>query len=168
MLRAIESRGLDGLLDELTPELEAVDPSDFERQLENLLGRCRDRYAKVKIHCKAVEVYSAVKPLWRATKLPYHAAEGLKYQRHPVERSKLYVALGKFAEIHDNDAESFLKSRDAASHWYLKGYTELLPFRLPDTPPDLPKVEEKTCVTCHTPSNSPSFVFKSFWKKIKH
>ncbi|MEI8281522.1 MAG: cytochrome c family protein [Armatimonadota bacterium] len=32
----------------------------------------------------------------------------------------------------------------------------------------LPKVEEKTCVTCHTPSNSPSFVFKSFWKKIKH
>jgi len=32
----------------------------------------------------------------------------------------------------------------------------------------LPKVNEKQCVTCHTPSNSPTFVFKTYWKKIKH
>ena len=32
----------------------------------------------------------------------------------------------------------------------------------------LPKVVEEKCLTCHTPSNSPNFIFKSFWKKIKH
>ena len=32
----------------------------------------------------------------------------------------------------------------------------------------LPKVTESKCLTCHTPSNSPSFAFKSFWKKIQH
>ncbi len=32
----------------------------------------------------------------------------------------------------------------------------------------LPKVGEEKCLTCHTPSNSPNFIFKSFWKKIKH
>ena len=32
----------------------------------------------------------------------------------------------------------------------------------------LPKVGEEKCLTCHTPSNSPNFVFKTFWPKIKH
>jgi hypothetical protein len=32
----------------------------------------------------------------------------------------------------------------------------------------LPKVTEKQCLSCHTPSNSPTFVFKTYWKKIKH
>lgn len=32
----------------------------------------------------------------------------------------------------------------------------------------LPKVTEKQCLTCHTPSNSSGFVFQTYWKKIKH
>jgi Cytochrome c554 and c-prime len=32
----------------------------------------------------------------------------------------------------------------------------------------LGKVTEKQCLTCHTPSNSPTFKFQTYWKKIKH
>lgn len=32
----------------------------------------------------------------------------------------------------------------------------------------LPKVESNKCISCHTPSNSPTFDFASYWKKIKH
>ncbi len=32
----------------------------------------------------------------------------------------------------------------------------------------LPKVTDQNCITCHTPSNSPGFVFKTYWEKIKH
>lgn len=32
----------------------------------------------------------------------------------------------------------------------------------------LPKVQEQKCLTCHTASNSPSFNFQTYWKKIKH
>lgn len=32
----------------------------------------------------------------------------------------------------------------------------------------LPKVTEQNCLSCHTPSNSSSFVFKTYWDKIKH
>jgi hypothetical protein len=32
----------------------------------------------------------------------------------------------------------------------------------------LPRVAEQKCLTCHTPSNSPNFIFESYWKKIKH
>ena len=32
----------------------------------------------------------------------------------------------------------------------------------------LPKVIEQKCLSCHTPSNSPNFAFKSYWEKIKH
>ena len=32
----------------------------------------------------------------------------------------------------------------------------------------LPKVAEQKCLTCHTPSNSPNFDFKSYWQKVKH
>lgn len=32
----------------------------------------------------------------------------------------------------------------------------------------LPKVGEKSCKPCHTPENSPRFVFSTYWAKIKH
>lgn len=32
----------------------------------------------------------------------------------------------------------------------------------------LPRVGREVCVTCHTPLNSPNFVFESYWRKIRH
>jgi len=32
----------------------------------------------------------------------------------------------------------------------------------------LPKIGEKSCQPCHTPENSPRFVFSTYWAKIKH
>lgn len=32
----------------------------------------------------------------------------------------------------------------------------------------LKKVEKSACLTCHTPENSPTFNFESYWKRIKH
>lgn len=66
----------------------------------------------------------------------------MKYARDPVERAVLYAILGKVSEIHDNDPESFVESRTEAAKWYLTGYKELLPFRLPEQEPDLPTVED--------------------------
>jgi hypothetical protein len=32
----------------------------------------------------------------------------------------------------------------------------------------MPKIDEKACVSCHNPENSPAFDFKTYWPKVAH
>lgn len=125
------------LLDQAKDERRNV----YQSQIENYLTTCHDRTQKLAIHRKLVEVLSSKKLRQHAPELEHHAIEALKYERDPIGRGRLFAILGKIAEIHDNDPESFLESRVEASHWYLKGYKELLPFRLPEIAPELPEIE---------------------------
>jgi serine/threonine protein kinase len=103
-----------------------VDP---ENPLSEVMGR---------IYGQAAHVYGQSDIRGHSSDVARHARMAIKYDRDPIRRGELYMYLGSAAEVRDDDPSTFVERRANATRWYLKGYAELLPFRLPDVAPELP------------------------------
>ena len=112
--------------------------NEVEQETNFLLSKFQSPADVGSIHWQAAHVYGQSDIRGHANDVTRHAKTGLKYVRDPVKRGWLYMYLGAAAEVRDNDPKHFVERRTDATRWYLKGYAELLPFRLPDVAPEIP------------------------------
>ncbi len=134
---------LDEALQELQ-DLRAGEQTNWDEvasRLRNLLAAATTPEHRGKIHSHAAEIYSDCDMLGHESDVIFHAKQALKFERDPIHRSSMFIALGDAAIGRDKDPFSWVTQRDEATQWYIKGYAELLPFGLPDAAPELPVVE---------------------------
>lgn len=113
-----------------------------EKQVNELLAKYPAPASQGRIHWQAAHVYGQSDISGHAADVTRHAQLALKYERDPVQRGWLYMYLGSAAEVRDTKPETFVERRANATKWYLKGYDELLPYRLPEIAPELPAVNK--------------------------
>jgi serine/threonine protein kinase len=136
-----------GFLDDL-PANDQTRRDEVERRANGVLEGASPA-DKGRIHRKLAQLYGQSDIRGHADDVTRHAREGLKYERDPIERGRLYMYLGNAAEARNSDPKTFSERRAEATRWYLKGYAELLPYDLPATAPELPDVE-KTAGDSHS------------------
>lgn len=130
-------RGLDQLRAGVNTHWEKV-----EAETNRLLSKYKSPADQGRIHWQAAHVYGQSDISGHSANVTRHAQLALKYERDPVQRGWLYMYLGNAAEVRETKPETFIERRADATRWYLKGYDELLPFRLPDVAPELPPINK--------------------------
>jgi len=134
-------------LDQALQELEGLRTGEknwyeVASRINHLLAAARTPEHKGTIHLLAVEIYRDRDVLGHQPEVSFHATQALKFERDPVQRSAMFIALGDAAIVRSKDPLAWANEREEAIRWYLRGYAELLPFQLPDAAPELPVVEE--------------------------
>jgi RNA polymerase sigma factor (sigma-70 family) len=114
--------------------------AELEKRAEELAKGCESDHDRARVWYAVAHIAGQSGIDRQADRVRKYAERCLKISRDPLDRAYLYSYLASCEEVGKGE---FADKRRKAAGWLLTGYRELLVQELPDTKPELPRVNAR-------------------------